>query len=184
MQGRGHPRGEEGCSAPGRNDLQQGSPSSSTAILPLLAASMSPKICSQPLSSTAGQRGPPLEAHGHRQKPQQLWERVLHPSLEIWLQPPPQLQCCRTGIHPAPWHVSKHSHNKTFFPLFLAPHPARFKDIPNPTLHPSHSVNQHPKGYEFVQSLTRLRSYNSASPSEEPHSGTGDCAKKELISCL
>lgn len=42
---------------PGEDSLQQASPSSSSAILLLLlVASMLPKICSQPLSSTAGQR--------------------------------------------------------------------------------------------------------------------------------
>lgn len=53
--GQGTPMGWGRMPSPGEDGLQQASPSSSTSILPLLAASMSPKTCSQPLSSTAGQ---------------------------------------------------------------------------------------------------------------------------------
>ena len=153
----GDPRGGEGRLAPGRTAYSRHHPhlpppsccSSQPACRPRSAASR----C-HPLQGR--EQGPPLEApaaaHGHRcartsvrsKTPAASGEGARSHKALRWA-PAPQLYQGRAEIHPGPWHVSKHSHNKIFFPVFLASPLAHFKDILSQMLHPSHSVSQLPE---------------------------------------
>lgn len=144
--GGGETRGVGKVPGPGEDSLQQASPSSSTAILLLRAGRTSPRTCSQPLSSTAGHRaGTSLGGTGAEQSPGSL-------GTGRWIAPP--------------WRVSKCSHNTIFFPLFLASHLARFKDILSQTPHPSQPFNQLPEGMDL--SSLHSRTPQTQHPRAEP----------------